>query len=149
MGITWNKRPGTTRLTAVLLLTCLVVALMAGAAQAQPNRQTAVAAPTPKSVQSVRLSGDCTFTVRWDHVDAYMSVWVSGKTGVGYLNIYRRFASGNVLVSHKTGSINPNSQGMYLSSSINLASGGRYFATWGINSASGNSSGGVSCRKIS
>ena len=144
MGVTWNKRPGTTRLTAVLLLTCLVVALMAAGAQAQPNRQTAVAAPTPKSVQ---LYGSCTFSVRWDHVDAWMSVWVSGTTGVGYLNIYRRFASGNVLVSHKTGSIKSHS--MSLSSSINLAAGGRYFATWGINSASGNSSGGVDCRKVS
>jgi hypothetical protein len=144
MGVMWNKRPGTTRLTAVLLLTCLVVALMAAGAQAQPNRQTAVAAPTPKSVQ---LYGNCTFSVRWDHVDAYMSVWVSGTTGVGYLNIYRRFASGNVLVSHKTGSISSHS--MSLDSSINLASGGRYFATWGINSASGNSSGGVDCRKVS
>jgi hypothetical protein len=144
MSVRWNKRPGTTRLTAVLLLTCLVVALMAAGAQAQPNRQTAVAAPTPKSVQ---LYGSCTFSVRWDHVDAWMSVWVSGTTGVGYLNIYRRFASGNVLVSHKTGSIKSHS--MSLSSSINLAAGGRYFATWGINSASGNSSGGVDCRKVS
>lgn len=144
MGVKWNKRPGTTRLTAVLLLTCLVVALMAAGAQAQPNRQTAVAAPSARAVQ---LSGDCYFSVRFDKVYARMSVWVSGTTGVGYLNIYRRFASGNVLVSHKTGSIRSHS--LSLNSSINLASGGRYLATWGINSASGNSSGGVSCWKAS
>jgi hypothetical protein len=147
MGAKWNQRSRTSRLTAVLVLTCLVVALMASAAQAQPSRQTRVAALTPNSALSVQLYGSCTFSVRWDHVDAWMSVWVSGTTGVGYLNIYRRFASGNVLVSHKTGSIRSHS--LSLDSSINLASGGRYFATWGINSASGNSSGGVDCRKVS
>jgi hypothetical protein len=145
MSVKWSKRPDTTRLTALLVLTCLVVALMAGAAQAQPSRHAPVAAPI--TARQVQLDGDCWFSVRWDNVYAQMSVYVSGTTGVGYLNIYRRFATGNLLVSHKTGSIKSHS--MSLSSTIDLASGGRYFATWGINSASGNSSGGVSCWKAS
>jgi hypothetical protein len=144
MGVKWNKRPDTTRLTAVLVLTCLVVALMAGAAQARPTQAAAVG---PNTARYVDLDGDCWFSVRWDNVYAHMGAYVSGTTGVGYLNIYRRFASGNLLVSHKTASIKSHS--LTLSSSINLASGGRYFATWGINSASGDSSGGVSCWKAS
>jgi hypothetical protein len=144
MGAKWNQRSGTSRLTTVLLLTCLMVALLAAGAQAQPSQQAVVG---PNTVETVDLSGDCYVSVRYHKVYAHMGVWVSGTTGVGYLNIYRRFASGNVLVSHKTASIVSHS--LSISSSVALASGGRYLSTWGINSASGDSSGGRSCPVLS
>jgi hypothetical protein len=141
-----DLRPGTARLVGVLLVSCLTVALLAAGAQAQTGRRAALG---PNTIQAVQLSGDCFFSVRWDWVHAHMSAWTSGGTGTGYLNIYRRFATGNMLVSHRTGRIDPNSHRMSISTYIDLASGGRYFATWGINSSSGNSSGGVSCRRAS
>jgi hypothetical protein len=150
MRAKWNQRSGISRLTAVLLLTCLLVGLLAVGAQAQttqPSRQASLKPLTTLTINSVQLYGNCYVSVRWSKVYAYMSVWVSGTTGVGYLNIYRRFASGNLLVSHKTASIQSHS--LSISSSVALASGGRYFSTWGINSASGNSSGGMSCPVLS
>jgi hypothetical protein len=38
MRATWNLRPGTARLTVVLLVACLTVALLAAGAQARPTQ---------------------------------------------------------------------------------------------------------------
>jgi hypothetical protein len=127
----------------VVIVTCLTVALLAVGAQAQPTQASRPAALGPVTIMAVSLDGDCYVSNRWGKVYASMGAWVSGTTGVGYLNIYRRFASGNLLISHKTASIRSHS--LTISSSVKKASGGRYFATWGINSASGDSSGGMSC----
>jgi hypothetical protein len=140
-------RPATLRMVAVLFVTCLTVALIAVGAQAQPTQLSRQAALGPISTQAVDLSGDCYVSNRWGKVYAHMGAWVSGTTGTGYLNIYRRFATGNMLLSHNTATIRSHS--LTISSSVRKASGGRYFATWGINSSSGDSSGGMSCPVLS
>jgi hypothetical protein len=147
MHVNRMLRPTTARLSAVLIVSCLTVALMAAGAQAQPAESSGQAALGPATIEAVDLDGDCYVSNRWGKVYAHMGAWVSGTTGTGYLNIYRRFASGNLLLSHKTATIRSHS--LTIDSSVRKASGGRYFATWGINSSSGDSSGGMSCPVLS
>lgn len=140
MRARWNLRPGSARLTAVLIVACLTVALPAAGAQARPTQLAAVGSAKALYVD---ISGDCYVSNRWGKVYATMGAYISGTTGTAYLNIYRRFASGNVLISHATDSTGGHSR--YISSSARKFSGARYFATWGINSSSGDASGGASC----
>jgi hypothetical protein len=47
MRATWNLRPGTARLTAVLMGACLTVGLLAAGAQARPTQLAAVGSQSP------------------------------------------------------------------------------------------------------
>jgi hypothetical protein len=137
----WHLGPVARTLAAGLVAASLVMA-MAAAAQAAPSQQASRAAQVaPESAEWIHLDGGCYIRSGW--VRGWMSV-NSNYYGTGYVNVYRRTSSGNVLVARAARS----GRSFYIAATEPYQSGRSYFATWGFNSSGGSASEGMSCVRV-
>ncbi|HEY5988143.1 MAG TPA: hypothetical protein VIV12_17480 [Streptosporangiaceae bacterium] len=121
MRMGWLLRSVAAKLTAVLVAAILMVALMVAPAAAY-----------------IIIQGSCDISGSW--VIGDMAV-TSNYYGTGYVNIYKRTSSGNLLVARATGS----GKNFYLRAIEPRSSGYSYFETYGFNSSNGSASGGDNC----
>jgi hypothetical protein len=138
MHMMWKLRPVTTKLAAVLVGMSLVVAMAAQAGASQEAGRAAQAAPESVAAWPIVFNFQC--NINGSTVVAQMYV-DSIESGTGYVNIYKRTSSGNVLVEHRTKS------GTFfrLYAYEPRQSGYSYFATAGFNARSFSRSGGDNC----
>jgi hypothetical protein len=79
--------------------------------------------------------------IRSGTVHAWISV-SSSASGTGYVNIYKRSSSGNLLVARSTAS----GKDLFLHAYEPYSSGRSYFATMGFNGPQGSASAGIDCK---
>jgi hypothetical protein len=136
----WHPGPVTTKLAALLVAASLVVAMAAQAGASQASARASQAAP--ESVQAdIHLQGGCYFIdgPGYVRVKGWMTV-SSNEYGTGYVNIYKRTRSGNVLVARAT-----RSGTSFRLTAYEPYQPYNYFATYGFNARTGSRSGGDDC----
>jgi hypothetical protein len=134
----WKLRSVGTKLAAVLAMMCLVVAMAAQAGASQEADRGAQAAPESVAGWPIYFAMECSMSSTT--VTAQMVVQ-STQTGTGYVNIYKRKSTGNVLVAHVTKS----GQDFRLYAYEPRQAGYGYFATAGFNASSFSRSAGDNC----
>jgi hypothetical protein len=137
MRRTWYLNTVTRKLAAVLLAASLTLAI---AAQAGASQQAGRTSPESVAV-AIYLTGGCHIHVQpgTDTVHGWMRV-DSDEYGTGYVNVYKRTSSGNLLVSRATAS------GRHFGLDAYEPRGPyTYFATYGFNATTGSRSGSDNC----
>jgi hypothetical protein len=137
MHMMWKLRPVTTKLAAVLVGMSLVVAMAAQAGASEAGR-AAQAAPESVAAYPIVFNMECKFSGSTVVAQMYVQ---STQYGTGYVNIYKRTSSGNILVEHRTKS----GENFSLYAYEPRQSGYGYFATAGFNASSFSRSGGDNC----
>jgi hypothetical protein len=139
MRMRWHLRSVTPKLGAVLIAVSLLVVMTAAGGQAASSQESNQARPVAAETAAwVHLDGGCFYTrsggfTAWETAD-------SNVTGTGYVNLYKRTTSGDILyvhVTHRGRSFFQQARYPYRT--------GYWFATYGFNGPGVNASGGERC----